>query len=170
MSAIRDEDELHARSYELIRETLLDNGYEHYEISNFALPGYESRHNLHYWQFDDYLGLGASAAGFLKGTRYTNPADLELYYQNVEAGLLFPEAETGENMANDYLMMGLRLSRGIDPAQYRARFGRDLALHKGDTIRKLTKLGLLQSGNGFLKLSPEALFISNAVIGELLES
>ena len=164
-----EEDELQAQSYELIRKVLLGSGYEHYEISNFALPGSESGHNLHYWQSDDYLGLGASATGFLKGARYTNPPDLERYYHNVKTGRLIPDPEAGQNPANDYLMMGLRLLRGIDLAQYRDIFGKDLALQKADSISKLRKLGLLQIVNGYLRLSPDALFISNAVIGEMLE-
>lgn len=164
-----DEDELQARSYELIRKTLMDNGFEHYEISNFARPGLESRHNLHYWQSDDYLGLGASASGFLEQTRYTNPADLRLWAQNVDRGRIMPDPETGVNAANDYLMMGLRLSVGISLSEYSLLFGRDLAIAKAETLEKLKRAGLIRIADARLSLSPEALFISNYVIGELLE-
>ena len=169
IASSEDEDELQAQSYELIRKMLIASGYTHYEISNFALPGAESTHNLHYWHGDDYLGLGASASGFLNGLRYSNPADLEAYYHNIESGLIIPDPETGNTGANDYLMMGLRLCEGIDLKRYRSIFGRDIAHEKSEAIHILKDLGLVQIENGFLSLTAQALFISNAVIGELLD-
>lgn len=167
-SSTQEQDDLFAAEYEMICRKLIQAGYIQYEISNFALPGYESRHNLHYWQSNDYLGLGASASGFLHGKRYTNPADLGEYEANVLAGRTIPNLEEGDHLAEDFLMMGLRLLKGIDLAYYKQRFGRDIALEKKAVIDKLTRLGLLHQENGFLRLTGEALFISNAVIGEII--
>ncbi|HPS38608.1 MAG TPA: radical SAM family heme chaperone HemW [Candidatus Cloacimonadota bacterium] len=163
-----ERDELHARMYELIRDRLCSAGYGQYEISNFALPGYESRHNLHYWRSDDYLGLGASASGFIRGQRYQNPADMEGYESQVRGKTLIPDPEPETRLPDDFLMMGLRLLRGVSLAEYRARFGKDLILEKSREINKLTDMGLVQVDNEYISLSRKALFISNAVIGELI--
>lgn len=168
--APQPEDSLQAEQYHLIRQTLLQAGFEHYEISNFARPGMASRHNLAYWRSEPWLGLGASAAGYLPPLRYTNPADLGIYQQNVDSGVVFPEAETPgpAQQKADYLMMGLRLLEGVDLADYAARFGTDLQSEKEAAIAKLLPLGMLELTETHLRLSPEALFVSTAVIGELL--
>lgn len=163
----QDED-LCADEYEFICGKLKAAGYIQYEISNFAQPGYESQHNLHYWKSDDYLGLGASAAGYLQGKRYTNPADIGAYRLMVEQGGIIPDPETGEHQAEDYLMMGLRLLQGIELEDFKRRFGRDIAREKRAVTERLIRLGLLRIEDGYMRLTDSALFISNAVIGEII--
>lgn len=164
-----DDDTLEAQ-YRLIRATLVSAGFEHYEISNFAGPGRASRHNLKYWKSDPWLGVGASASGWLPPLRYTNPADLESYARLAREGNLPFEPETCEDgqFKRDYLMMGLRLMEGIDLARYKQRFGTDLYQERKEAIDRLLGLGLLDKSETRLCLSPEAFFISNSVIGELI--
>lgn len=164
------DDDILAEEYHTIRQTLLDNGFSQYEISNFCLPDRASRHNLSYWHSEPWLALGASASGWLPPWRYTNPAALPAYYQQLERGELLPEAQNCslEQQAADFLMMGLRLTEGISLAEYQRRFGSDLRLQKRAQLEKLLALEMLEMTPERLKLSPQALFISNAVIGELL--
>jgi len=159
-------DEYLAEEYHLIRKMAADAGFAQYEISNFARQGYQSRHNLLYWQGDDYLALGASASGHFGSAKYHNPADLEAYESNVRAGTIFPESDEGHNEAADYVMMRLRLREGLDFAEYQKRFGQSFG--RADSINKLHRLGMLELDDAGIRLSDEALFISNAVIAELL--
>ncbi len=164
------DDDAVADQYDLIRTTLKQAGFHHYEISNFALPGYESQHNLAYWKNSNYLALGASAAGFVDNIRYLNPANLAEYYAGVQAGRRFPNSQAGDfqRQREDYLMMGLRLTEGIDELDFKQRFGMEIETLHGEKIERLIKQGLLKRGGGKLAVSETALFISNAVIAELI--
>ncbi|PKN74341.1 MAG: coproporphyrinogen III oxidase [Candidatus Cloacimonetes bacterium HGW-Cloacimonetes-2] len=162
-------EDIQADAYELIREKLSNSGFIQYEISNFAFSGYESRHNLHYWKSNDYLGLGAGAWGYIDGIRYENPADLGLYEQNLRAGKLFGVQDTGNDRVNDYIMMGMRLSGGIRRDQALSKLGVDLWDLKNKQIKRLSSLGMLITDDDSIRLSPNAYFISNAVIRELTE-
>lgn len=167
--SLPDEDNL-AAQYEVLRLELTAAGYDHYEISNFCRAGHASRHNLAYWKNEPYLGLGASASGWLPPWRYANPPDLEQYYQMIGKNELMPDAEecSNERVKKDHIMMGLRLLEGIDLRDYRCRFGSDLYEEKGTRIDKLRELNMLELEGDRLRLSAQALFVSNRVIGELL--
>ena len=136
-------------------------GYGHTR-SQFCRPGKASRHNLSYWKSEPYLGLGASASGWLPPFRYTDPADLDAYYKQLDAGKILPGAEkcSTEQQKADFLMMGLRLVAGVDRYEYQSRFGTDLYAEKQSRIDKLVSLGLLESDQNSLRLSPEAFFVS----------
>lgn len=162
--------DLAADMYEMICGLLAEAGYLHYEISNFALPGYEGKHNLSYWHSEPYLAIGASASGWLPPWRYDNPADINEHQANIQAQLLMPvkELRQGKDEEDDFLMMGLRLTRGIDRDKFEYRFGHDLTEQKQAAIDKMLKLGMIELDDNRLRLSEDALFISNSVIGELL--
>jgi oxygen-independent coproporphyrinogen-3 oxidase len=159
-----------ARQYQLIRNSLLGAGFQHYEISNFARRGKASRHNLAYWQSREYLALGAAAAGWIVPCRYQNPDDLAQYYAGVHGGERFPGKQLCDSIRQreDYLMMGLRLIQGIDLHDFKQRFGHSVSTYYGKQISHLQKLGMLTLTTRRLALTPEALFISNSVIGELI--
>lgn len=164
-----DEDNL-AAQYERLCQGLAAAGFKQYEISNFCRPGFASRHNLAYWKNTPYLGCGASASGWLPLLRYTNPANLDEYYQNVVQGKFPAEAEecSAERAAADHLMMGLRLLEGVDLKELISLYRYDLLFAKKAEITELRDYGLLELEGSRLRLTPAALFISNAVIGELL--
>lgn len=163
-------DSLAARQYALIRHTLRQAGYHQYEISNFARPGYASRHNLVYWQGGNYLAAGASAAGFISPRRYQHPADLDTYYDNVSQQNTFPDEQvlSASQLRQDALMLGLRLLQGIDIEQFNCQYHCNLLEDYRSKINKLRQLRMLKIQHGRLALTSRALFVSNAVIGELL--
>jgi oxygen-independent coproporphyrinogen-3 oxidase len=164
------DDNLLTEEYELICSELEKAGYEHYEISNFCLPGKQSKHNLSYWKSLPYLGLGASASGFLPPFRYTNPFNLNDYYANLDKGLIMPEAEScsSKQMISDFIMMGLRLTQGIDLNELKERFNYNLEEDKRLKLEKLYQLGMIEKNGSYLSLSSKALFVTNTVIGELI--
>ncbi|MCK9556434.1 MAG: radical SAM family heme chaperone HemW [Candidatus Cloacimonetes bacterium] len=162
-----DDDESN-RQYQLIRDLLEEHGFIQYEISNFALPGRESRHNLLYWESRECLAWGASASGYYKGRRYQNPADLKLYSQYIASGRTGGDTDESAQEESDYIMMRLRLVKGLDYAEYQARFGKCFTKGREHGIRKLEELGFIHLDASGLRLLPDAFFISNAVITELL--
>ena len=164
------DDESCALQYELICQTLRQAGFIHYEISNFARPGFEGRHNLSYWHSSPYLAMGTAASGWLPPKRYSNPASLDEYYRLIDAGELMPGAETlsNEQSEADEIMMGLRLLEGIDLKDFETRHLRPFEWGRERELERLIRLELLEREDGRIRLSERALFISNAVIGELL--
>jgi len=163
-------EEMQAEQYEFLCNCLKQAGYIHYEISNFALPGFTAKHNLRYWHSDDYLSLGVSSAGWISPVRYQNPADLNLYYQGVDKGEIFPQKEelSRFSIVQDYLMMGLRLKEGIDLDYFQKDFKFKLTELYGERILKLQQIGMLNLTDRHLVLTEKALFVSNSVIGDLI--
>jgi oxygen-independent coproporphyrinogen-3 oxidase len=143
------DDSVAAALWELTDAALTAAGYEHYEISNFAKPGYESRHNLTYWRNGEYLGLGVSAASYLQGRRWTNLAGVAEYAerlahgQSVEADseTLGPRERLGET-----IMLGLRLAAGVEVAALRAEFGAAAVAALEPVAERQRELGLLEPG------------------------
>jgi oxygen-independent coproporphyrinogen III oxidase len=161
-------DEILAEQYHSIRQLTQAAGFEQYEISNFARPGYTSRHNLLYWQGDEYLAWGASASGYFQARRYRNPANLEAYARLIRSAQIPAEIDSAADELKDHVMMGLRLSKGLNLAGFKSRFGQDFAQGRETRIAKLLQLQLIELNDGYVRLTAAALFISNAVIGELL--
>ena len=134
-------------------------GFTHYEISNYARAGKESRHNTHYWHNGDYIGLGSAAASYLGGVRRQNTPDVEAYMARINAGqsvVSFEEKLTGQARAGETLMLGLRLLGGVPltPEQQHF-FGREIEKH----IRG----GLLTRDGKKVKLTQEGLYLANEV-------
>ena len=127
MKPVSDEED--REMYHTAIRILKDHGYSQYEVSNAALPGHECRHNLKYWTFCDYLGLGASASSFMDGVRWTDPGD---GYDDFvrrglpEDGLYEYRRNTDFDNAADYMITGLRLSSGVDENDFRTRFGKSV--------------------------------------------
>ncbi len=164
------DDENLAAQYEALRQKLLAAGLEHYEISNFCRPGRGSIHNLSYWKNQPYLGLGASASGWLPPLRYTNPANLEEYIGFIRRGKLpfVGEKCTPEEAWADHFMMGMRLLEGVDLDELQSHYGCDPLQGKETEIQRLRAAGLIELDGRRLRLTPAALFVSSAVIAELL--
>lgn len=164
-----DED-LACHQYYHIVDTLKSAGFEHYEISNFARPGFQGLHNLSYWRQKPYLGLGVSASGWLPPWRYQNPCDLEGYEMQLRQGLVMQEADAldEDDILKDTLMMGLRLMAGISYQELDERFPFWNTKLRWQKIVKLQELNLLDRWEHGLRLAAEGLFVSNSVIGEIL--
>ena len=163
------EDEQEYQLYQISREFLNHHGYQQYEISNFARPGKECRHNLHYWYSAEYIGLGAGAVSFINRVRQQN-AQLDSYLQvsaDYQPG--FWQGEILESMSErqrwiDAVVMGLRTTQGIYMEDFKSRFGVDLHQEYAQVINELMAGGFIIIKDGYLRLAPSAYFISNQVL------
>lgn len=166
-----DED-LYAKLYLLGAEKLTSAGYSHYEISNFAKPGLESRHNLRYWKLNEYIGFGPAAHSYLNNTRYGITRDLNGYISAVTAGQLPERSESEpvepEAQLREYIMMSLRLSTGINRMVYEARFGRSFEKPE-EFFRRISRGGLCVPTDNGWRLTAKGFLISNTIIVKLLQ-
>lgn len=164
-------DELVEVMHDYIVEKLPEAGYQRYEISNYAMPGYESKHNLSYWQDVDYLGLGSGAHSYWQGTRYENPSSIDDYISALEAGRLpatLEEQVDKKAHMEEYCFLGLRTAAGIDKNLFQQKFGVDLFTVYGRTIEKLVAQELLQYTARGIALTPLGMKYGNQVFGEFL--
>jgi len=161
-------DDAMAEYYEHACAKLSDAGYVHYEISNWALPGFESRHNLKYWRREPYFGFGAGAHSFNGSQRWANAHDPAAYANSVLQGH-FPieqlEAVTQDQALEEELFLGLRQLAGIDLRGIESKYGARL----GPRIEELVSQGLVEWDGPRLRLSPDRLTVSNEVFVHLLE-
>jgi oxygen-independent coproporphyrinogen-3 oxidase len=142
-------------------------GYEHYEISNFAKPGFRSRHNLHTWQCRDYLGLGVAAHSCMNGVRFGQSRDLEGFLAGKDI-TEFTEVLTPADREAEYIMLALRLSDGIDEKEFSTRFGHDFRHTYGDPCVSYVERGLMEWENGRVRLTESGFPVSNVILAELL--
>lgn len=147
---------------------LRKNGYSHYEISNYAKPGYESRHNLKYWSRDEYIGFGASAASYYGGKQLTNTHDINEYIFSSEKKYESEEPSDGDTLAFEYAMLRLRLKDGILLSEYKRRFGRDFAYGREQKLRRLADLGLAVFDLDRFCLTEQGFYVSNSILTEIL--
>jgi putative oxygen-independent coproporphyrinogen III oxidase len=164
--AVPTEDEM-AEFYELAQASFAAAGYHHYEISNWAKPGFESRHNLKYWRREPYLGFGAGAHSFSGVQRWANAHDAASYVQSVESGSLQVEQQerlTPEAALEEELFLGLRQLDGIDVA----RIEKDYAVTLASRFGPLASSGLLEWNGPVVRLAPARLSVSNEVFVELM--
>ena len=142
-------------------------GLGRYEVSNYARPGYECRHNLHYWRYDEYLGLGSGACGRLGSVRYTGMEDIPGYIDGAQAGLpAFSGKETlpPETQVREAIMMGLRLTDGIGYGNFRERYGVDLGERYAEAVRRLCETGLGISDDRGFRLSKRGMDLMNQAL------
>lgn len=160
------EDEM-ADFYEAAQAGLRSAGYEQYEISNWAKPGFASRHNLKYWRREPYLGFGAGAHSFSGSERWANAHDSAQYVAALQAGRLPTEQREGvsaEQALDEELFLGLRQLAGIDLSRIERQYGVSLS----SRIAPLAERGLLQQQGSVIRLAPERLSVSNEAFVELL--
>ena len=164
--AVPSEDEM-AEFYEMGQEALGAAGYHHYEISNWAKPGFESKHNLKYWRREPYLGFGAGAHSFSGTERWANAHDAAAYVSAVQGGRLPVEQHEElmtESALEEELFLGLRQLDGIDVARIEREYGVALAKR----FDSLALAGFVQRDGGVVRLAPGRLSVSNEVFVELL--
>lgn len=164
--AVPSEDEM-AEFYETAQEVLRVAGYHHYEISNWAKPGFESRHNLKYWRREAYLGFGAGAHSFSGTERWANAHDAAGYVAAVESGRLLVEQHeivTMQRALEEELFLGLRQLAGIDLVRIQKQY--KVALE--EKFRRLEATGLVQRQGDIVKLAAGRLAVSNEVFVELM--
>ena len=144
-------------------EQLEHHGYRQYEISNFARPGYEGKHNLIYWDCGDYLGIGPAAHSCMGGKRFYYPADTEAFLRDEAAPVM-----DGGCGAEDYLILQLRLRKGLSLDEYKKRYGRELSTAQLAFVQNCVKSGYANFDGHTLALTPAGLIVQNSILAELL--
>lgn len=163
------DDDAAADLYLTAAESLEACGFLQYEISNFARPGYESRHNQKYWDMQPYLGIGPAAHSFLGGQRFFYPRELKAFLAGTPPEKEATGQETiAENSAEEYLMLRLRLTAGLTEDAYAARFGEPIPAAWRSRAAEIPP-ALLTSDSRGLRLTREGFLVSNAVLTKLLE-
>ena len=153
--------------YYFAADYLRDRGFVHYEISNYAKPGYECRHNLKYWRCEEYIGAGISAHSYYDSKRYGNSTVVNEYLSDFQTK---KEAETldCEEKAYEYVMLRLRLKEGFSLVEYKNLFGKDFLATRYSEIQELCKNGYVIIDNDRISLTEKGFYVSNIILSDLL--
>ena len=161
--------------YYLTKEVLREQGYDRYEISNYAKPGYECKHNIGYWTGVEYLGLGLGASSYLQGFRFRNEADLDTYMKIQMNG---PDADeklhqeitklTLNDRIEEFMFLGMRMTAGVSGSEFYGRFGQNMWNIYGDVLVRLEEEGLIEVRMPQVRLSEFGLDVSNYVFSKFL--
>jgi oxygen-independent coproporphyrinogen-3 oxidase len=169
LAAVSDEESL--RQYEILERVTAQAGYVHYEVSNFALPGYEARHNSRYWDGTPYLGIGPAAHSFDGRVRRWNTADNRAYLEHPAPGDCFEsETPTDTERFNETLMTGLRTARGVAWQALEQAFGGEKIAALRTAARRYLDSGLLVDEGGRLRIPTARFLLSDRIIGDLFLS
>lgn len=164
-------EELLEEQFDFVIDYLSSHGYKRYEISNYAKEGYESGHNLAYWNYADTLGAGAAAVYTYGGTRVENVSSVKDYIDMVHKGS-FPLGDLTklslEEEKVEFIMMNMRKANGLSRSAYLARFASKIEKDYGSWIEKYRKLGLMEAGEDSYYLTARGLNVSNSILAELL--
>ena len=158
-------EDLEAELFEYIIAELEKAGFEHYEIPNFSKPGFESRHNLMYWDNAEYYGIGAGASGYVDGVRYKNHGPIRHYLQAVEAGNARVQEEelTLHEKMEEEMFLGLRKKSGVSKKRFEEKFGLSFEDQYGAVVTELTEQGLLVPDRDIVRMTKKGLFLGDTV-------
>lgn len=166
------EEELERRMYWTAKRKLEEAGFKHYEISNFAKPEYESKHNTDCWNQEEYIGFGAAAHSYTNGVRYSNLEDIEKYIKNIkqdkpENNFIFHEKQTHRSKIEEYMLLSLRKIDGVNIQEFIKKFnGNPIYIFKKE-LQKLEKQGLIEIGKN-IKLTNKGIDLANLVWEEFV--
>lgn len=164
-------DDTDIKMYRYTIDYLKENGYMQYEISNYAKPGKECRHNIIYWKCDNYIGLGAGASGYIGNRRYSNIPEVDEYNETVEAGklpVLSEEVLTAEEKFEELVFMGLRMNDGVLYEDFEKISGIDIRKYRKEIIKRLKKDNLIECDENRIKLTQSGREISNKVFLDII--
>lgn len=168
MPANLPDDDLQADMYKKAIEILTANGFEHYEISNFSLAGFNSKHNLNYWDNNTYYGFGAAAHGYIDGVRYSNKENLEDYIKNPLLHAV-EHIVTGQEKLEEEIFLGFRRGCGLNTEQINKKFDINFANKYQNILQKYIQTGhILKTKYGY-KFSDDGFMLSNLILAEFLE-
>ena len=163
------DEELNAEMYQLVMSYLQNNGYLHYEVSNYCLPDFESKHNSNYWNHTEYIGFGPSSHSFIDNKRFSNYSDIQKYNRSLMSNILpveFEEIITDDILFEEYIFLGLR-SKGIELNKINKKFGIDFLNNKKNIINLLLNDGYLIIKNDFIRLTDKGFLICDEICGRL---
>lgn len=171
-------EELERKEYWEVKRTLESSGYKHYEISNFAKRGYESKHNLNCWEQKEYLGFGVAAHSYMNGVRYSNVEHIEEYLkkemgsEKCEVGKntsnIIHEIQTEENKKKEYMLLGLRKIDGIKISSFKNKFGCNPIMEFKNELNKLVQEKLIEIDLDQIKLTKKGIDLANIVWEEFI--
>lgn len=168
----KPDDDLATEMYKWMLERACDAGYEHYEISNLCLPGFESRHNKKYWNGTSYLGFGCSAHSYNgSNLRWSNERDLVKYVEAVEKGqspVVAKNILSNADLRAEALFLGMRLLHGVNILDYRRSFGVDLRVEHSEDLDRFCEAGLIEFDGDLLRLTRAGALMSNEVFAALI--
>ena len=157
-------DEEERKMYWKMKELLEENGYEHYEISNFAIDSYESKHNTNCWKQKSYIGFGIAAHSYMNGVRYSNTTDLKQYLIKSSKEIkTIHEKQNKEDMQKEYMMLGLRMLDGVKISEFKAKFGENPIFLFRKELEKLVNEELIEIDLDNIKLTNKGLDLANLV-------
>ena len=167
------DDNLEREMYWKTKQMLENAGYVHYEISNFAKPGFESKHNLSCWNQEEYIGIGAAAHSYTNNVRYSNVDSVEWYIQNYENGdeadnLIFHEKQNKSSKMNEFMMLGLRKINGVSIQAFKNRFGENPIYTYKDKLNRLVQEDLVEIEGDAIRLTEKGLDLANLVWEEFV--
>ena len=167
------DEELERNMYWFVKNTLELNGFIHYEISNFAKKGYESKHNLNCWNQKEYIGIGASAHSYRDITRYSNTENIEEYIENVNNGnfnrnKIIHEIQKEDDAKKEFMLLGLRKIKGVDINLFKNKFGDNPIYLFRNELKKLTDERLLIIDDNTIRLTNKGLDLANLVWKEFV--
>lgn len=166
-----DEDAF-AEFYETCVNDLAEQGYERYEISNFSLPGKESRHNCKYWQCNDFIGFGAGAYSCVNDERYANINSIPTYCSYIESGKSVVEEITTlslKDKMSEFCFLGLRMSNGISQQEFKERFHQSIEDVYGEVLTKNLRRGTLLRLGDRIFIPSQFLYVSNSILVDFIE-
>lgn len=168
-----DED-LERNMYWYVKNTLELNGYNHYEISNFAKLGKESRHNLNCWNQEEYIGFGVAAHSYLNGIRFSNTINVEEYIQHLEnnrkeENIQIEESQSLEDKKNEFMMLGFRKIQGVDIARFKEKFIDNPIFLYREKLNKLVEEGLIEVDLNHIKLTNKGIDLANLVFEKFVD-
>lgn len=155
------------KMYWKMKNLLEENGYKHYEISNFAIPGHESKHNIDCWNQKEYLGFGVAAHSYFNGERYSNSKTIEEYIENYNSKNI-EEKQDKEMMAKEYMMLGLRKIEGVSISEFERKFQINPLFYFRFEISKLVEEELIEIDLDNIKLTEKGLDFANKVFEEFV--
>ncbi len=167
-------DDIERQMYWYVKETLEKHKYIQYEISNFAKPGFESKHNMDCWNQNEYIGVGVNASSFLEDKRYSNICELETYMDNIEnntpnRNLILEETLNNESKMNEYMMLGLRKINGVNIQEFKNKFNTNPIIIYSKVLDKLNHEGLIEVDNDSIKLTNKGIDLANLVWEEFID-
>lgn len=150
--------------YHYTADFLKKYGFNRYEISNYAKVGYESRHNIKYWDCDEYIGIGLAAYSYADGKRYSNTSDFESYINGNSTAE--SETLTQDDMQGEFMMLGLRKTTGVSCAEFRKRFGKNI--EDVFNIQKFIEHGFMENSGDMYRLTEKGLDVANTIMCEFV--
>ena len=170
---ILPEEETERNMYWYVKNTLELNGYNHYEISNFAKKGFESKHNLNCWEQQEYIGIGTAAHSYVENVRYSNTENLEKYIDNIEQGTpennkIIHEVQNENDKKKEFMLLGLRKIDGIKISEFKKVFGDNPIYLFRNELKKLSDEELIEIYDDIIRLTNKGIDLANLVWEEFI--